>query len=107
MQAWCGQRTSTEALAALADANIPAGPVLSPQQALEHPQIQAMNLFVDVPAGSGQSAVPLMRAPVDLTATPAAIRSRSPRVGEHVDDLLAELGFVASETAALRQAGVI
>ena len=39
---WAAQYTSEEALALLEKARIPAGPVLSPQQALDDPHINAM-----------------------------------------------------------------
>ena len=41
MARWCAERTTQEAVDTLGQAMIPAGPVLSPQQALEHPHIRA------------------------------------------------------------------
>lgn len=99
MQAWCAQRTSSEALDELAEASIPAGPVLSPRAALEHPQVQAMNLFVQTPLANGN--VPLMQTPVGLSATPAAIRTAPPGSGEHSAAILHELGFSDAEAQAL------
>jgi crotonobetainyl-CoA:carnitine CoA-transferase CaiB-like acyl-CoA transferase len=101
MQAWCGQRTSKEALDLLAAANIPAGPVLSPRAALEHPQVRAMDLFVPVQVSGEAGEIPLMRAPVALSATPASIRKSPPGVGEHTRDILRELGFDDAEAAEL------
>ncbi|MFA7639040.1 MAG: CoA transferase, partial [Parvibaculum sp.] len=45
---WAAKRTSAEALAELEKARIPAGPVYSPQQALDDPHIQAMNYLKPV-----------------------------------------------------------
>src|SRR5437870_12749291 len=44
MAAWTAERTTTEALAQLEAARIPAGPLYSPQQALDDPHIRAAGL---------------------------------------------------------------
>ena len=71
MAAWCAERTRDEALEALAAAHVPAGPVLKPQEALEHPQVQAMGLLHPVtwPGMDRPAMVP--QAPVWLSETPA------------------------------------
>ena len=45
--------------------------------------------------------------PFELSATPAAIRTAPPLLGEHADEILAEAGYSAAEIAALRADGVI
>ncbi|MBX3510534.1 MAG: CoA transferase [Hyphomonadaceae bacterium] len=105
MAQWCAARSSQQALDELAQANIPAGPVLSPQQALDHPQTRALGMFteVDIP-GAGQS-VPLAKPPIQFSVTPAEIRSPPPRVGEHTHEVLSSLGLSDAEIASAR-AGV-
>lgn len=48
MARWCAERTTQEAVDTLGGAMIPAGPVLSPQQALDHPHIRATGFMQDV-----------------------------------------------------------
>jgi crotonobetainyl-CoA:carnitine CoA-transferase CaiB-like acyl-CoA transferase len=48
MARWCAERTTREAVDTLGGAMIPAGPVLSPQQALDHPHIRATGFMQDV-----------------------------------------------------------
>ena len=48
MSRWCAEDTTAEALDILGRAKIPAGPVLSPQQALEDPHVKAMGFFQPV-----------------------------------------------------------
>jgi formyl-CoA transferase len=42
-----------------------------------------------------------------LSATPGGTRWLGPRLGEHTDDVLGELGYDADAIAALRQDSVI
>ena len=107
MARWCAERTSTEALDALAGANVPAGPVLSPADALGHPQVTAMGMFQEVDVAGSQVPVPLLKSAVTLGATPGEIRTRPPRAGEHTAEILEEIGFGAQEIQALLGDGVV
>ena len=44
---------------------------------------------------------------VKLSRTPAAIVQATPELGEHTDEILAELGFSAADLAGLRERSVI
>ena len=107
MAAWCAERTSAEALDDLAAASIPAGPVLSPQGALDHPQVQAMGFMVSTDVPALGHAAPLMRLPLDMSETPAAIRRPPPGIGEHTREILAELGYAPGEIDALAAARAV
>ncbi len=107
MSQWCAERTTAEAIAELEAARIPAGPVYSPQQALEDPHVQAADLMraIDYP-GLGVPA-PVADTPVRLSRTPGGIRERAPKLGEHTDAILSELGYSTAEIAALREKRVV
>jgi crotonobetainyl-CoA:carnitine CoA-transferase CaiB-like acyl-CoA transferase len=107
MQRWCAALTAAEALAALEQARIPAGPVLSPQQALDDPHAAARRLFKQVEYPGLPRPAPLVDTPVRLSATPGGIRRRPPTLGEHTDPILAELGFSAAEIAKMREARAV
>lgn len=100
MARWCATRPAAAAIEELAAAGIPAGPVLSPQQALAHPQVDAMNLVAQSSYAGFAGPVTLVRTPVELSETPAEIRQPAARVGADNDDILLELGFTADEIAA-------
>src|ERR1700709_1685890 len=76
MARWCAGRASQEALDTLGKAMIPAGPVLSPQQALDHPHIRAAGFLQDVDYPGLPKAAPTARAAVRLSETPGEIVTR-------------------------------
>jgi crotonobetainyl-CoA:carnitine CoA-transferase CaiB-like acyl-CoA transferase len=108
MAAWCATRTTGEALDALNAAGLPAGPIYTPQQALDDPQVAAMNLLHSISGYPGQRRpVPISGLPVELSATPGIIPQRPPVLGEHTDAVLTELGYSRVEISALREQGVV
>lgn len=107
MQAWCIERTSDAAIAELAAARVPAAPVVKPADALSHPQVAAMGLVEPAAYPGTPAPAPVIRAPVQLSASAKAPPARAPQVGEHSDAILAELGYDAAAISALRAARII
>ena len=107
MNAWLATRTSAQAIADLESARIPAGPVMSIGQVIEDPQVKAQELlqFFDYPGAP--KPVPLANTPVRLSKTPGGIRHRAPMLGEHTDEVLAEIGYSSLEIGDLRAAQVV
>jgi len=98
-------RTRDEWGAALDREDMWWAPVQTPEEVLADPQAWAGNGFVDVPDGDG--AVTMVNSPVDYRGTPGAPRALPPELGEHTDDILAELGRDAEAVEALRATGVV
>ena len=107
MARWCAERTTQEAVDTLGRAQIPAGPVLSPQLALDHPHIRAAGFMTSVDYPGLPNPAPVARAAVRLSRTPGEIVNRPPTLGEHTDLVLGELGYDAAAIATLRKAGAI
>jgi len=107
MNEWTMQRTTAEALAELEQAKIPAGPLYTPQQALDDAHIRQAGLLVDTEFPGVARGVPLAPTPVDLAETPGRFRHRAPLLGEHTEAILAELGYSAAEINTLRKDGVL
>ena len=99
-------RTTAEWLTRLEEAGVPCAPVLTRNELLEHPQIQASDVLIesDHPdAGRLRQA----RAAARFSETPTSIRHGAPQLGAHTDDVLAEAGLSAPEIAALRAAQIV
>ena len=107
MERWTMERTTEEALRELEAVKIPAGPLYSPQQALEDAHIRAAGLLADTDYPGLPRPAPLAPTPVDLSETPGRFRHRAPKLGEHTDEILAELGYTPDAIDALRQKQVI
>lgn len=107
MSEWTAERSTADALAALEKAQIPAGPLYSPQQALEDPHIRAAGLLSDTDYPGLPRPAPLAPTPVDLSETPGRYRHRAPTLGEHTDAILSELGYRPEEIRELRAKNVV
>ena len=92
-------------LARFEAAGIPAGPVLTVDQTLAHPQLAARGMVLDVPH-------PRLGA-VRLTGNPVRIDEGShaatppPLLGEHSDEILKEYGYSDADIAELRALGAV
>jgi crotonobetainyl-CoA:carnitine CoA-transferase CaiB-like acyl-CoA transferase len=107
MSEWCAERSCTAALAALEEANIVAGQVYSPQQALDDPHIRAARLLEEVTYPGLRETLPLAPTPIELSETPGTYRRPAPLLGEHTDEILRSLGYDKAEIAALRREQVV
>ena len=85
---------------------IPSGPILDYAEAFDSPQAQAreMTVTVDHPT---LGRVRSIGTPLKLSRTPLDPRRRAPRLGEHTDDVLGDLGYDTAEVARLRAAGAV
>ncbi|MGZ8440664.1 MAG: CaiB/BaiF CoA transferase family protein, partial [Candidatus Deferrimicrobiaceae bacterium] len=107
-------RTRDEWVAFFRDKDVCFSPVLSLGEAFEHPNARARGMVVEVESPFGgrdrQPGLPLKFLLRDRegdgygrTAPPG----RSPRLGEHDEEILAELGFRDEQIAGFRERGVI
>jgi crotonobetainyl-CoA:carnitine CoA-transferase CaiB-like acyl-CoA transferase len=73
---------------------------------IRHPHVQAMEI-VEEYAHPKAGRLRQSRAAARFSATPPSIRRGAPALGEHTDEVLAEIGYSAAEVAALRAAGAM
>lgn len=89
-------------------AGVPAGPVYSVPQALDHPQISTRGMvatFKDAP-GVGRD-IRLVRTGFKLNGEAPSVDAPPPRLGEHTDAILAELGYAEEEIASFKQQEIV
>ena len=86
---------------------IPGGPLYSPLQTLQDPQVQQTGMleWVDYPGLPGPA--PLASHPVEFTALEAKIRMRAPTLGEHTVEVLHSIGYGDDQIAELRRKRVV
>jgi crotonobetainyl-CoA:carnitine CoA-transferase CaiB-like acyl-CoA transferase len=100
------QKSVAEVVSALEAEDVPCGPIWSIAQVPSDPQVRANGTFVESEHPRlGRMREP--RPPLGFARTPAAIARPAPALGEHSDEVLAELGLGADERARLRADGAI
>ncbi|WP_114802175.1 CaiB/BaiF CoA transferase family protein [Pseudacidovorax intermedius] len=109
MEAVTRTRTTAQWVTLLEDKAVPCGPINDIGQAFGDAQVQARGLAVTLPrdAGDGIEAITGVASPLRLTATPPVLRRAPPALGQHTDEVLAELGFSAEEIARFRAEAVV
>jgi crotonobetainyl-CoA:carnitine CoA-transferase CaiB-like acyl-CoA transferase len=93
-------RPTAEWLERLTAAGVPCAPVLTRNEVIRHPHVREMEIVVETEhptAGRLRQTRPAAR----FSRTPAGIRHGAPGLGEHTQQILADLGYSAAEIAEL------
>jgi crotonobetainyl-CoA:carnitine CoA-transferase CaiB-like acyl-CoA transferase len=99
-------RSKQQWLDSLKAAKVPCGAINDLAEVFADPQVQAREMTVPVPHPLSDS-LRLVASPMKLSATPVQLRHAPPLLGEHTDEVLAELGLDGAERARLRERGVV
>ncbi|HEX5320542.1 MAG TPA: CoA transferase [Stellaceae bacterium] len=98
--------SSAQWLDRLTRAQVPCAPVLTRNEVVRAPQVEALGLVVETQhpkAGRLRQTRPAAR----FSRTPSEIRRGAPSLGEDTGAILAEAGLSPAEIAALREAKVV
>lgn len=106
LNAECADLSTEELCARMDEADAPFAKVTELDDLHDDPQIKSQNTIVE--ADHPQGGPLRMPSPVArFQSTPSDIRAQSPMLGEHTDQVLAEIGHDAEKIASLRAAGIV
>jgi formyl-CoA transferase len=103
---WTSSRTLAEVLEAMEAAEVPAGRIYTAADIAADPHYAARRMIETITANDGE---PLKVPGVvpKLAATPGAIRTQAPKLGEHTAEVLTQIGYGEADIARLKQANII
>lgn len=107
VEEWTRQYITTEIVERLDKQKIPVAPILPIEQLVKHPQVKAREMLseIDHPV-AGKFSIP--NIPIKFSETPGSIRTSSPLLGQHTDEILTTiLGMTVDDVNKLRKEGVI
>jgi formyl-CoA transferase len=105
IEEWTKTKTKFEAMDILNQHDIPCGPILSMKEIADEPSLRATGTVVEVDHPTRGKYLTVGN-PIKMSDSPSDVK-RSPLLGEHTDEVLAELGYGADQIAALRAEKVI
>ena len=113
IQALTRTRNTAQWIILLEDKAVPCGAINDIGQAFADAQVQARGLRITqalapaVIARTAVASITTVASPLRLIATPPVLTRPPPALGEHTDEVLAELGLDAAQITALRQGAVV
>ncbi|HET7478461.1 MAG TPA: CoA transferase, partial [Rubrobacteraceae bacterium] len=107
ISAWTRERTVDEVLGAMAEAGVPAGKVFTAEDMLEDPHYAARENVITV-EDPEIGEFPMQNVVPRLSETPGEVRWTGPALGQHNEEVYAEvLGLSSEELDMLRERGIV
>lgn len=105
IEEWTKTKTKFEAMEILNQYDIPCGPILSMKEIAEEPSLRETGTVVEVDHPKRGKYLSVGN-PIKLSDSQTDV-TRSPLLGEHTDEVLAQLGYTPQQIASLRDERVI
>ena len=102
IEVWLADKTKFEAVEILDKVGVPCAPVLSTKDILADESLRKLGMIVEVPHKQ-RGSYWTVGCPVKFSEIEAPVITGSPLLGEHTDEVLAEVGYSAEEIAAMHE----
>jgi formyl-CoA transferase len=106
VRAWLKPQSVAEAIDRFNSASIPAAPVRTYHQAAADSHVRERDMLQETEQEDGRYA-PITGPAAKFSSTPTSVRRHAPALGEHNEEILAELGFDGADRERLRTMKVI
>ena len=103
---WVAQHDRDEVVRAFEEAHAAVAPIYDVRDVVADPQFQALGSLVRVPDPELGSVL-MQNVIFRLSETPGGIKSTGPSLGQHTEQVLAEIGIYADQLAELRRRGAV
>jgi len=100
------RRSTNDWIIALSDADIPAGPMNSPEDLFECPHLKAVEMFPEIEHPT-EGRIKHIKVPAAFSKTPGGLYHHSEKLGASTNTVLNELGFSRTEITELENLGAI
>ena len=99
-------RTVAEWVEVIERAGVPCGPINRVDDVVNNPQVQARNMIAQL-SHPNVPDLKIPNSPLKLAETPPDLRRPPPLLGQHNEEILAELGYEPEAIAELQRKGII
>ena len=103
---WVARHDRDEVVRAFEEAQAAVAPIYDVRDVVADPQFQALGSLVRVPDPELGSVL-MQNVLFRLSETPGRITSAGPALGQHTEEVLAEIGIDAAQLAELRRQGAV
>ena len=101
-----GKRSSAEWIEAFNRLGVPCGPIYKMDEVFADPQVQHLGVAAEV-QHPRLGRFKILSQAARLSRTPASVKTPTPDIGQHTDEILGELGYNGEEISELRKHKVI
>jgi len=99
-------RSSAEWIEALNKIGVPCGPIYKMDQVFADPQVKHLGVAAEV-NHPRLGRYRILNQAVKLSRTPATLKTATPEIGQHTQEILRELEYSDAEITRLRAQGVV